>query len=56
MEFHIKDKCPKCGAEVALATIEPHPTKDHIALHNYWCAKCGPILVKVYDLKLKDSK
>jgi hypothetical protein len=27
-----------------------------IAYHYYDCAKCGPVLVKMYDLELKDSK
>jgi len=43
-------KCPKCGAAIALSRIEPHPTKDE-ALHYYDCAKCGQVLVKVYDTK-----
>jgi DNA-directed RNA polymerase subunit RPC12/RpoP len=51
MFFHIKDKCPRCGAEVQLSSIEMHETKPE-ALHNYHCPKCGPVLVKVYDLKL----
>jgi DNA-directed RNA polymerase subunit RPC12/RpoP len=45
-------KCPKCGAIIKLSRIEPHPTKDE-ALHYYDCEKCGPVLVKVYDLKIK---
>jgi ribosomal protein S27AE len=49
MLFHIKEKCPRCGAEVGLSTIEPHPTRPE-ALLNYHCPKCGPVLVKVFDI------
>jgi predicted nucleic-acid-binding Zn-ribbon protein len=44
-------KCPKCGATIPFSRIEPHPTKD-IAFHYYDCLKCGPVLVKVYDISI----
>jgi ribosomal protein S27AE len=56
MLFNVKEKCPKCGADVRLATIEPHPTKDHIAEHHFNCPKCGPVLVKVYNLRNESER
>jgi hypothetical protein len=48
-------KCPKCGADIKLSRIEPHPIKP-IAYHYYDCAKCGQVLVRVYDLKNDTQK
>jgi DNA-directed RNA polymerase subunit RPC12/RpoP len=45
-------KCPKCGGKIRLGRIEPHPTKD-IAYHYYDCTKCGPVLVRVWDIGIK---
>jgi hypothetical protein len=35
--------CPVCGAETALAEIEPHPLYVDFELHGYLCDRCGPI-------------
>jgi transcription initiation factor IIE alpha subunit len=51
LQFQIKDRCPKCHNPVQLATIEPHPTKQDIALHYFNCIDCGPVMVKVHSLK-----
>jgi hypothetical protein len=48
-------KCPKCGADIKLSRIEPDMFKP-IAYHYYDCAKCGQVLVKVYDLKIDTKK
>jgi hypothetical protein len=53
MEFQVKEKCPRCGGEVRLATIEPHDTKRHIAVHSFHCANCGEVSVKEYDLSIR---
>jgi len=45
-------KCPKCGAVISISRIEPHPTKP-IAYHYFDCARCGQVLVKVYDTSIK---
>ena len=37
------DPCPVCGAETALAEIEPHPLYVDFELHGYLCDRCGPI-------------
>jgi hypothetical protein len=44
-------KCLKCGADIKLSRIEPHPSKP-LAFHYYDCAKCGEVLVKTYDLSI----
>jgi hypothetical protein len=35
--------CPVCGAETALAEIEPHPLYVNFEIHGYLCDRCGPI-------------
>jgi len=35
--------CPVCGAETALAEIEPHPLHIKFEIHGYACGQCGPI-------------
>jgi|HubBroStandDraft_3_1064219.scaffolds.fasta_scaffold46050_3 ribosomal protein S27AE len=35
--------CPVCGAETALAEIEPHPLHVDFEIHGYLCGRCGPI-------------
>ena len=35
--------CPVCGAETALAEIEPHPLHVNFEIHGYLCDRCGPI-------------
>jgi ribosomal protein S27AE len=34
--------CPVCGAETALAEIEPHPLHANFEIHGYLCGRCGP--------------
>jgi hypothetical protein len=33
------------------AVIEAHPSRSDIALHNFYCADCGPVKTKVLTLK-----
>jgi hypothetical protein len=35
--------CPVCGAETALAEIEPHPLHVKFEIHGYLCIRCGPV-------------
>jgi hypothetical protein len=35
--------CPVCGAETALAEIEPHPLHIKFEIHGYLCDRCGPV-------------
>jgi hypothetical protein len=34
-----------------LSVIEAHPTSRHLAIHNYQCVDCGPVLAKIISLK-----
>ena len=47
--------CPKCGAQIKVTRIEPHPSKPE-AFHYYDCPKCGQVMVRVHDLKPKPTK
>jgi hypothetical protein len=38
-----RNPCPVCGAETALAEIEPHPLHANFEIHGYLCDWCGPI-------------
>jgi hypothetical protein len=38
-----RNLCPVCGAETALAEIEPHPLHANFEIHGYLCDRCGPI-------------
>jgi hypothetical protein len=35
--------CPVCGAETALAEIEPHPLHVNFDIHGYLWDCCGPV-------------
>ena len=37
------DPCPVCGADTALAEIEPHPVHGNFDIHGYLCDRCGPV-------------
>ncbi len=41
--FGPSDPCPVCGAETALAEIEPHPLHSNFEIHGYRCDRCGPV-------------
>jgi hypothetical protein len=47
----VDDTCPKCRKPIKQTTIELHPTRRDLALHNFHCADCGPIKTKVFSLK-----
>lgn len=51
IHFRVNGRCPRCGKPVRLATIEPHPTRNDVALHNYECADCGPVRTKIIPLR-----
>jgi hypothetical protein len=44
------ETCPKCGGKIKMSYVEDNPKKSTEAFLNYACEKCGPVLVKVYDL------
>ena len=35
--------CPICGAETAVAEIEPHPLHVNLEIHGFLCDRCGPV-------------
>jgi hypothetical protein len=50
-----RNPCPVCGAETALAEVEPHPLHGNFEIHGYACDRCGPIksLVVVRSLPIQ---
>ena len=56
MHFQISDaECPQCSKPVSVATIKRHPTRTDLALHNYLCWACGPVLARVVSLDGKPA-
>src|ERR1700678_4414547 len=43
LTFAQRNPCPVCGAETALAEIEPHPLHVNFEIHGYLCDRCGPV-------------
>jgi hypothetical protein len=43
LTMKLLNPCPVCGAETALAEIEPHPLHVNFEIHGYLCDLCGPI-------------
>jgi hypothetical protein len=43
-----------CGQSTMQSVIEPHPSRDDVAIQNFNCGDCGP--VKSVVLSLKPSK
>jgi C4-type Zn-finger protein len=41
--FQLNDPCPKCRAPTMQAEIELYPTQADVAIHNFYCADCGPV-------------
>jgi hypothetical protein len=41
--IQLMNPCPVCGAETALAEIEPHPLHVKFEIHGYLCIRCGPV-------------
>jgi ssDNA-binding Zn-finger/Zn-ribbon topoisomerase 1 len=56
MDFTVKETCPKCHGLITVAEIEAHPSRDDLAIHNYLCEKCGPIMAKLISLKPKNRE
>jgi hypothetical protein len=50
LTIFIDDTCPRCRKPVKLSVIEPHPSQRDLAIHNYHCIDCGPVLAKVISL------
>ena len=53
IDFQIKEICPRCHRQTMLrARIEPHPTRNDIAIHTFHCVDCGPVKTVTVDLTL----
>jgi hypothetical protein len=48
---YVDDACPKCRKPIRRTTIERHPTRHDLAVHNFHCAACGPVKTKIISLK-----
>ena len=55
MQFHVSETCPKCREPISIATIERHRTPADLALHNFECAQCGPVMTKLIPLRAPDT-
>jgi len=51
LALHSNNPCPKCGKVKMQSVIEAHPSRPDLALHNFYCAGCGPIKTEVLSLK-----
>jgi hypothetical protein len=47
----IDDTCPRCLKPTRLSYIEPHPTHNDLAVHNFVCADCGTAKTKIISLR-----
>ena len=47
LTLSIVDTCPRCRKPVKLSVIEAHPTIRDLAIHNYQCVDCGPVLAEL---------
>jgi hypothetical protein len=53
MSLHLNynDPCPRCRKLTMQSVIEPHPSRDDVAVQNFHCADCGPVKSIVLSLK-----
>jgi hypothetical protein len=49
--FRTNDPCPKCNKPMAQAVIERHPTRNDLAVHNFYCPDCGLVKTQIISLK-----
>ena len=43
IEMPVYPHCDRCGAQMRLYGIEPHPTIDRVDLHTYACPRCDAV-------------
>jgi ssDNA-binding Zn-finger/Zn-ribbon topoisomerase 1 len=41
------DTCPKCRKPFGPATIERHPARADLAIHNSQCPNCGAVKTRI---------
>ena len=51
MTLYTNEPCPRCGKTIRQTTVDLHPTRAGLAIHNFECVDCGPVKSKVYSLK-----
>jgi hypothetical protein len=49
--FVVDEICPRCRKPIKIATIELHPSRSDLAVHNFECIDCGPVRAKLIPLK-----
>jgi len=49
--LYIDEICPKCRQPIWQTTIDLHPSRPDLAIHNLLCADCGPVKAKIVSLK-----
>src|SRR4029077_3370659 len=45
------DTCPKCRKPFGQTTIERHPTRADLAIHNSKCPNCGAVKTRILFAK-----
>jgi hypothetical protein len=40
------EPCPRCGKTIRQTTIDLHPTRASLAIHNFECVDCGLVKLK----------
>jgi hypothetical protein len=51
LTFVVDETCPKCSKPVKIATIDLHPSRSDLAIHNFECVACGPVRAKIISLR-----
>ena len=41
MTLYTNEPCPRCGKTIRQTTIDLHPTRAGLAIHNFECVDCG---------------
>ena len=49
--LYTNEPCPRCRETIRQTTIDLHPTRAGLAIHNFECVDCGLVKCKVYSLK-----
>ena len=51
MTLYTNEPYPRCGKTIRQTTIDLHPTRAGLAIHNFECVDCGLVKSKVYSLE-----
>ncbi len=50
------ERCPVCGAGIALAEVMPHPVLMGLEIHGFICESCGPVKSLVVRNRQQNSR